>query len=120
MGSGGAARAESPIALIEAVATHNDWPAYAHSVSFSADVANLCFDKNVTVNYSWDGWNNAFCFPLSWQRSDMAEGREVWGGSLAVPLGTLSLSFSLCFSSPRGTWRDDNGGRNYEIRIPKS
>lgn len=76
-------------------------------------VADLSFEKEVVVAHQGlDGtWTD---YPAAYQ-STLPDGTEVWTAYLQEMYPTLGTRFALRYTTPQGTWWDNNGGQDYNI-----
>ena len=83
-------------------------------------VLNLCFEKSVTVRWSRDSWKNYFHTTAKYFEEKANTNHASDCFIFYLPCESGCIEFAIHYETNGSEYWDNNGGRNYQIRISQA
>ena len=83
-------------------------------------VLNLCFEKSVTVRWTNDSWKNHFDTTATYFEEKANTNHSSDCFIFYLPCDCGCIEFAVLYETDRNEYWDNNGGRNYQIRISQA
>ena len=89
----------------------------ALSVSSTIRVANVAYEKVVTLRYTSDEWRTFTDCSATYKPGSCDGWSDKFVATFSAPIGQLGrIKFAINFRTPSGLFWDNNGGLNYTIK----